>query len=210
MIDSMKERVLKCLVCLMELVALSSCVHSVLWNNYWDNIPPTLQTKHGDNPVIMFIGDSRAELGGTFDGLDNTTYNTGAACRTTRGIINYQLDYVQSVKPDYVFIFTGVNDANISSTEFTTNLGKIVDTCKDTGANVIILDISIDFYLAAIVCSASDYKRLIENRIIMQLMGVDYIAIDYVQQDFENIWHLKDTGYVKVTQAIKDYIANNQ
>jgi lysophospholipase L1-like esterase len=171
----------------------------------YDLQTPVIQTRSGISPSIMFIGDSRAYLGGTFDSIPNTVYNSGIVGSTTSGVIYTQLKLIKQYMPSYIFMFTGVNDILLNDStgiEFKRNIMFIISYIKSLSITIVMMDQTIN----PVYGGLSPQHQACHDAMINS--GIIYLAINYVESDFTDGAHLTSSGYNKVMSAINIYLGN--
>jgi lysophospholipase L1-like esterase len=153
--------------------------------------------RDGVGPVVLFMGDSRAKQGGTFDQLVNPVYNLGVSGSTTFSMI-HKLYRIDQIKPDYLFISTGINDVTFSSiTDFIANLTTIVTYAKARGVTCYILDQCIEPAV-----DSSNYITF--GNAMDNITNAPYLRINYSKYAFsDDKWHLNARGYLTMTSAIR-------
>ena len=96
--------------------------------------------RQGALPTVLIMGDSRAIGGGTFSLIPNRLFNLGVGGSTTRGVLN-KLYRVPSIRPRYVFIFTGMNDwGRVPLEEFKSNIQDISNYFKSAHVQCVFME----------------------------------------------------------------------
>lgn len=155
----------------------------------------------GNGTKVLIMGDSRADMGGYWPRLPYTVLNTGWSGKTTTYTIS-RLDAVDKFNPDYVVIFSGINDAReLTIDQFKTNLEYIVKYISDRGAVPIIMDIQMStttINQSPFALPFSDY----ENVIIKMTGYYDYKLPDEDFTTSDCRCHFNRQGYIDISRAI--------
>jgi lysophospholipase L1-like esterase len=163
-----------------------------------DNFPVNFRHREGERPVILFMGDSRADFGNTWDDLPYEVYNVARYGSSTYSILK-RLFYVDQIHPDYVVIFTGINDyTTMSPEQFQKNL-NIIFSYLSQRTKIILMDISINPNFPASFAVYSDNKKIMENYSC-------YLSLNLINEDFTDSVHFSELGYKKVSEAIMNFI----
>jgi lysophospholipase L1-like esterase len=149
-------------------------------------------------PKVAFMGDSRGFLAYDFPYIKNTLYNMGIGSSTTRSILKrlYRLD---SIMPKYVFIFTGINDYQIPTSEFQANLIAIAKYISDLGIQCIITEQGAH---PQIIQTFPQIATI--GQIMMTIPNSYYLNVGYNPYvDFtDTIGHFNVYGYIKLANAM--------
>ena len=169
---------------------------------------PQIKTITNSNKWILVVGDSRANGYGIYCSENSpqayNIYNTGVAGSSTASILNRSIVAAQNKKPEYVFIFTGVNDARIlTPIEFKSNLEIIADTFTNLGIKVIIMDQTLRSDTTNSKSFPSQTNGFNDYRaVMMNINNTTYVPINYNDNMFLDQFHLNISGYDLVQSTI--------
>lgn len=159
--------------------------------------------------VIMCVGDSiTAGVGGASPypvylqqmlGGSATVVNKGLPGEQTSGGLGRLSGYLQEVKPQYVLIMEGANDAiwGVSPNTVKFNLARMVDTVRASGATPIISTITPNTHHAGVGATIPVYNSSIAG--LAAQMGVAFVdSYNRVAGDWKNLTvdglHPNDAG----------------
>lgn len=148
-----------------------------------------------DSITVAIVGDSRGDFGGNWYGINHTTYNFSLRGTTSARILN-QLDLIKAVNPNYIVIFTGVNDnICIDPFQFQENINIIMESLKNY--NVILVS-SIS------PCGVNSTVYQIYDSILKEYSG--YINFSLECSDTTDGVHYTESGYKKISDVINNII----
>lgn len=152
-------------------------------------------------PVVL-MGDSRIFFGGKWENLPITTHNVGVGCTTIYGVV-HRLHYIDDYNPLYVVIMCGVNEKryNITIAEWIAEFNEVFNYIIAKNAHPIICDPT----------HQSSFNYPITNAIrdfLRQNYGAYYINFNLSDDDFIDLVHLNDSGYLKISTTLMDKISD--
>lgn len=175
-------------------------------NYYIDCVDDEPIHKDGEAFKIAIMGDSRAALGKQFTGIESEVYNLGVPGATTWSIRN-KLYRIESIRPDFVFVFTGINDRNfMRPEEFKDNLMHISTYLTSRNIKCVIVDQLISPSLYPLVQDKfSQYRAMMD-----EIPFADYMELNCADSWFVDYCHLSEYGYQEASNKINQYIEHNR
>lgn len=159
--------------------------------------PPLFRQGYG--PPILFMGDSRAAMGGIMSGLLNTVYNLGVGGSTLRSVI-VKLHRIPDINPRMVFLFTGVNDTAYPYDEFVSNLNFVSDFFYERNIPLVIMDHTVNPAFSNPV----QFVLWEWEPAMKEVRNTKYLPVQYDSNCFIDHVHINVLGYMKVWKAITD------
>ena len=161
---------------------------------------PDIQYRYGNSDWVVVCGDSRAWGGGVYTQLPQSVVNIGIPGSTLRSTVNF-IQSTYSLKPKYMFLFTGVNDELFMIyTEFQGWLYWLSNYCYNSNCHMYIMDQTIN--------GSSTFIQQCFKALMCTVPNTTYLPVNYVSTDFIDNYHLNSNGYAKVQAVMLQAIGN--
>lgn len=185
----------------VALLAMAGCEVEEYPDCPQDDYPVNLQSRIGTGKSILIMGDSRGELGGTWDAMPETVYNGAQGCSTIRGVIK-RLYLVDQLEPDVVILFTGANDpAHMDIAEYQLHLSSVIVYCESRGVKVYIMNPWIPEMSRMIL----DDSRIAATYLFLDVMRghvYQFVDLNLDSEYFIDGIHLTPEGYVALSNIL--------
>jgi hypothetical protein len=184
------------------LISCNNTPVSVTTGTQYDQIDLTPVIREVGGIHVAIIGDSRAQNGGDFSGVNASIANWGVGGSTVISSCRRVIYALQSA-PNIVVMFTGINDVmTVTQGDFYNYLTAIKYAVNSTGAQFFIFDQSIEPSLAT-----NDIVKGYAN--IMQVVaGPNYLSMQYDSVDYVDSCHFTESGYSKVFDRINGILGS--